>query len=119
MHPTVYLYKQLYLFYLICAQWFLAPDSELPACTAVEKCDKQCSIHSSEFTISKHRADLFYYQKQYGKAVELYKKILALIPSSNVCVSREIRDALARCYLRLGEGELAKKEAERLVRPCS
>lgn len=74
------------------------------------------SIHSIEFTVVKHKADLLYHQKEYKEASELYKKMLPLVPESNACVLREIRDGLARCWLRLGEGVLAKQEAEKLVR---
>lgn len=74
------------------------------------------SIHSTQFMICKHKADLLYYQGEYLQAAELYSKMLDIVPESNTCVTREIRDALVRCHLRLGEGELAKKEAEKLVR---
>lgn len=46
----------------------------------------------------------------------LYEALLRVIPASNTCVTREVRDGLARCYLKLGEGELARTEAEKLVR---
>ena len=73
-------------------------------------------IHGVEFAVSKHKADLFYYQREYRKASELYKQLLAAVPTSNACVTKELRDGLARSYLKLGEGELAKQEAEKLVR---
>lgn len=78
--------------------------------------DEEPSIHSADFAISKHRADLFYFQKQYKEAAELYRKILGLVPSNNSCVLREITGALARCYLQLGRGKSAKREAEKLVK---
>ena len=76
---------------------------------------EQGSIHDIDFMVLKYKADLFYYQRHYKRASELYEKILLLIPKSNAYVMRETRDALARCYLRLGNGELAKQEAEKLV----
>lgn len=73
------------------------------------------SIHGLEFAVCKHKADLLYHQRDYDGASELYKKLLATIPASNTCVTREVRDGLARCYLRLGEADLARREAEKLV----
>lgn len=73
------------------------------------------SIHSVEFTVSKHMADLLYGEEQYREASELYLKILTVVPATNTCVTKEVRDGLARCYLKLGKGELAKREAEKLV----
>ena len=74
------------------------------------------SIHSTEFSVLKHRADLLYYQQQYRKALELYGRLLPAVPETTVCVTREIRDAIARCQLKLGNGDQARKEAERMVR---
>ena len=95
-------------------QWFLHVDVPGPATDATESVET--SIHTIEFTVLKHKADLFYYQRLYQEAAELYERVLALVPASNVCVSREIRDALARCHLRLGQGEPAKTEAAKLVK---
>ena len=73
------------------------------------------SIHDLGFMVLKYKADLIYYQRNYLEASELYKKVLAVVPRSNGCVTREIREALVRCYLRLEQGELAQLEAEHLV----
>ena len=73
------------------------------------------SIHSVEFMVLKHRADLLYSQRHYKDALKLYKRVLTAVPESNTCVSREIRDAIARSQLKLGHGEQAKMEAEKMV----
>lgn len=74
------------------------------------------SIHSIEFMATKHKADLLYLEKEYRAASELYQEMQGVVPSSNTCVVREIRDSLTRCYLRLGEAKLARQEAQELVR---
>ena len=84
------------------------PESPAPATGAD-------SIHSIGFMVMKHKADLLYHRQQYQEAASLYGKLLVLVPETNACVSREVRDGLARSYLKLGEGELAHQTAERLV----
>ena len=86
--------------------------------TPVETSASPNSIHSVEFMVLKHRADLLYSQRHYRGALELYQRVLTVVPESNTCVSREIRDAIARSQLKLGCGEQAKIEAERMVSLC-
>lgn len=73
------------------------------------------SIHDMNFVTLKYRADLLYYHKDYNKAAMAYSILLTWVPKSNACVTRELRDALVRCHLRLGKGELAKQDAEKMV----
>lgn len=85
-----------------------APESPAPVTGAD-------SIHSIGFMVMKHKADLLYHHQQHKEAACLYGTLLARVPETNTCVSREVRDGLARSYLKLGEGELAYQTAERLV----
>ncbi len=98
-------------------QWFVEhEDASQHSAAMVHTYTDPSSIHSIEFSVLKHRADLLYYQRQYREAVQLYGRILAAVPESNACVSREVRDAIARCHFKLGDGEQAREEAERMVR---
>lgn len=102
--------------YILCMQWFLASPS------AAGDSLESGSIHGLEFAVCKHKADLLYYQGGYREAAGLYGKLLAVVPASNTCVTREVRDGLARCHFKLREAKLARKEAEMLVRlakPCT
>lgn len=64
----------------------------------------------------KYKADLLYHHREYKEAAELFEKMLVLVPKRNMYVAREVRDSLAHCYLRIGEGQRAMEEAEKLVR---
>jgi hypothetical protein len=86
-----------------------------PAGPAAVSMDSQ-SIHGPEFAVCKHKADLLYHQRDYRRAAMLYKDLLSAVPVSNNCVTREVRDGFARCCMKLGEVDLAKREAEKLVR---
>ncbi len=63
----------------------------------------------------KHTAALFYYEKNYPESARLYKELLGLVPKENACVTRELKDALARSLVKIGEAETALKKVEELV----
>ena len=76
----------------------------------------KCSVHDMEFMTMKYRADLLYSQRSHQNAVNLYRRLLELVPPENRGLEREMRDSLARSLLKVGDGEAARIEAEQLVR---
>ena len=63
----------------------------------------------------KFRADFLYYRKQYSAAVEVYHRILEILPPTNGLVRKEVTDSLTRCQLHLGGYLEALEYAKSLV----
>lgn len=55
----------------------------------------------------KHRADYYYYSKNYPKAVECYERCLRLVPSSNNTWKREFMENLARSFVHMDNPQKA------------
>lgn len=91
-------------------QWYLVPSEHSRSHKDIG------SIHDMAFMTMKYKADLFYSQGKYLEAIILFKELVDMVPKENSCVVRELRDALARSYLQVGDAEAAKKEVLQLVR---
>ncbi|CAH1254041.1 C8orf76 [Branchiostoma lanceolatum] len=57
--------------------------------------------------VQKFSADQLYYQRDYRRALVIYRDMLGSIPPSNATVRRDVEEAIARCSLNLGEADAA------------
>ncbi|XP_066273360.1 uncharacterized protein C8orf76 homolog [Branchiostoma lanceolatum] len=57
--------------------------------------------------VQKFSADQLYYQRDYSRALVIYRDMLGSIPPSNATVRRDVEEAIARCSLNLGEADAA------------
>ncbi|GIY83955.1 uncharacterized protein CDAR_176091 [Caerostris darwini] len=55
----------------------------------------------------KHRADFYYFSRNYRKAIEMYERCLKLVPSSNNTWKREFMENLAYSFLHENNAEKA------------
>lgn len=91
-------------------QWFNY-SSEVPEDT----CSDSAPSAGVNFMVLKYRADLLYFEKEYGKSAVQYEAVLKEVPLSNSVVHREVTDSLARCWLHVGEFQKALEKAQLLV----
>ncbi|XP_070605356.1 uncharacterized protein C8orf76 homolog [Erythrolamprus reginae] len=64
--------------------------------------------------IRKFRADLAYKKQEFQKALQEYSSCLAMVPSSNIAMRRDLKESEARCLAHLGKHEEALRIAENL-----
>uniref|UniRef100_A0A670Y8L1 Chromosome 8 open reading frame 76 n=2 Tax=Pseudonaja textilis TaxID=8673 RepID=A0A670Y8L1_PSETE len=64
--------------------------------------------------IKKFRGDLAYKKREFQKALQEYSSCLALVPSSNIAMRRDLKESQARCLAHLGKHEEALRIAENL-----
>ncbi|KAK9403048.1 putative protein C8orf76-like [Crotalus adamanteus] len=73
-----------------------------------------CQDDLERINIKKFRGDLAYKQQEFQKALQEYSSCLALVPSSNTAMRRDLKESQARCLAHLGKHEEALRIAENL-----
>ncbi|XP_034278138.1 uncharacterized protein C8orf76 homolog isoform X1 [Pantherophis guttatus] len=73
-----------------------------------------CQDDLERINIKKFRGDLAYKQQEFQKALQEYSSCLALVPSSNIAMRRDLKESQARCLAHLGKHEEALRIAENL-----
>nr|XP_056710816.1 uncharacterized protein C8orf76 homolog [Euleptes europaea] len=95
--------------------------SSLPPAYSARCCEPQWFCEETDFeddadiiNIKKFRGDLAYNQQAFKKALCEYSSCLAVLPSSNTAMRRDIQESQARCLARLGRHKEALEIAEML-----
>ncbi|KAL7984089.1 hypothetical protein Chor_002659, partial [Crotalus horridus] len=78
-----------------------------------------CQDDLERINIKKFRGDLAYKQQEFQKALQEYSSCLALVPSSNTAMRRDLKESQARCLAHLGKHEEALRIAENLLTQSS
>ncbi|XP_032078151.1 uncharacterized protein C8orf76-like [Thamnophis elegans] len=73
-----------------------------------------CQDDLERINIKKFRGDLAYKKQEFQKALQEYSSCLALVPSSNIAMRRDLKESQARCLAHLGKHEEAMRIAENL-----
>ncbi|KAM3842052.1 uncharacterized protein C8orf76-like [Vipera latastei] len=73
-----------------------------------------CQDDLERINTKKFRGDLAYKQQEFQKALQEYSSCLALVPSSNAAMRRDLKESQARCLAHLGKHEEALRIAENL-----
>uniref|UniRef100_A0A8C5RCS2 Chromosome 8 open reading frame 76 n=1 Tax=Laticauda laticaudata TaxID=8630 RepID=A0A8C5RCS2_LATLA len=74
----------------------------------------ECQDDLERMNIKKFRGDLAYKKQEYQKALQKYSSCLALVPSSNNAMRRDLKESQARCLAHLGKHKEALRIAENL-----